>query len=92
MPRYIDATKLKAEFDKCLWGKEWDKALATVCANNTPTADVVEVVRCKDCRYNDNGNCDAICEVLEGDLIGVTLRCSDDFFCTYGKRREDGEQ
>ena len=43
MSRYIDAEKLMAEFDKCLWGKEWDKALARVCVANTPTADVQEV-------------------------------------------------
>ena len=54
-----------------------------------PTADVVEVVRCKDCIYNFGGNCDAIRETLEGDLIGVTLRCSDDFYCAYGERRKD---
>ena len=48
---------------------------------------VGEIVRCKDCRYNYDGNCDAICHILEGDLIGVTLRCYDDFFCAYGERR-----
>lgn len=52
---------------------------------------VSELVRCKDCRYNDDGNCDVICETLAGDLIGVTLRCSDDFYCAYGRRRYDAE-
>ena len=44
MPRYIEAVKLMAEFDKCLWGKEWDKALARACVDKAPTADVQEVI------------------------------------------------
>jgi len=45
--RPIYAEKLLEEFDKCLWGKEWDKALARVCVANTPTADVQENVHGK---------------------------------------------
>ncbi len=61
----------------------------------TPTADVVEVVRCKDCKYRptsglphqscpmwDNGN----------DFLGAYWKGNDDGFCNYGERRKDNEQ
>lgn len=44
----------------------------------TPTADVVEVVRCKDCKfYSVNGHC------------GVLGFCEPDEFCSRGERRKD---
>ena len=49
-----------------------------------PSADVVEVVRCKECKsynteaYQDGyGYCDGHCSVVQ-----------DDDFCSYGERRE----
>ena len=54
-----------------------------------PTADVVEVVRCKDCKWNKihitpRGNEYHICEILNSAFDG-----DDDFYCSYGERRED---
>lgn len=47
---------------------------------NMPTADVVEVVRCKDCvHYWKNGEDVAICLASP----------KDDAFCSEGERRED---
>lgn len=49
--------------------------------NRIPTADVVEVVRCRECKYHEDtsvigfGHC---C------LYGLTMRYND--FCSYGKR------
>lgn len=43
----------------------------------TPTADVVEVVRCKDCKYYRDGHC------------GVLGFCEPDEFCSRGERRKD---
>lgn len=52
--------------------------------NEEPTADVVEVVRCKECEYCDpvNKHCD--------NPMGTTLPISrkDDDYCSYGKRKE----
>lgn len=49
-----------------------------------PTADVVEVVRCKDCAY---------CEEMQG-VIGMCLYChrwrmdvDGDVYCSYGERK-----
>lgn len=50
-----------------------------------PAADVVEVVRCKDCVHYDKGENDSeswmYCKVLAKDVY-------DDFYCKFGKRRE----
>lgn len=48
-----------------------------------PTADVVEVVRCKDCQYAND--CGTICR------YGVGRDVKPDHFCGYGERRKDKE-
>lgn len=55
------------------------------CVNQTPTADVVEVVRCKDCEYWHSPTNDDMhyCKLRFG-LQGIVAE-SD--FCSYGKRR-----
>jgi len=49
---------------------------------------VVEVVRCKDCKYCDgDDNCDEPvrwCEKIKGEEFFVT----DNFFCSSGERKE----
>lgn len=51
-----------------------------------PTADVVEVVRCKDCKHREQYDCNHI--TLGGTKCGVT----DDWFCADGERKEtEGE-
>lgn len=94
--RLIDAHKLwdvmnKAILNHIVTNTLWNTLKSVI--ENAPTIDAVEVVRCKDCEYrNEEGECD--CNLLymqmEGDLIGVTLAPYADFYCKYGKRREDG--
>ena len=59
-----------------------------------PTADVVEVVRCKDCRCAKKMEC----VFISNNEQGITLHClmhemfvDDDDFCSWGERREDGK-
>lgn len=47
-----------------------------------PTVDAVEVVRCKDCKYCDRGNCD-----FWDDGYGAIVSMDD--FCSQGERRKD---
>lgn len=47
-----------------------------------PKADVVKVVRCKDCAYHYNPL---------ADCCGVPFVTTDDDFCSWGERREDAE-
>ena len=51
-----------------------------------PTADVAEVVRCKDCEYLVNTTINA-----NGFLIcGISdMEIAPDDFCSYGERREE---
>lgn len=89
MPRYIDADRL-IEF--CLNNKS-----RTVDANDIArfpcTADVVEVIRCKDCafcedpRYRGNAKVDDhikfCCQGMEPFLV------HDDYFCASGTTLEE---
>lgn len=51
-----------------------------------PTADVVEVVRCKDCIHNDQ--CKHRVVMWVEDPINTWHKDID--FCSYGKRKEQG--
>lgn len=87
MKEYIDREKACAEIDKgdLLVGNnaEWAKEII----HRTPTADVVEVVRCKDCIHKGwvqepcHGRSIAYCHIHE-----ICIR--EDDFCSYGERKE----
>jgi len=54
-----------------------------------PKPDIVEVVRCKDCKYNPSvDEFGDICPFVDTDGH-VKAFPNDDFFCKYGERRED---
>lgn len=82
MPRYIDADNIKLKgisvFDQNL---EILIPLSDVrkSLQMTPTADVVEVVRCIDCAIPHNQWTG--CPKLNG------LVTPPDFYCSYGERR-----
>lgn len=90
MSRYIDADKIPYVISEngCL-----DDFAYRYDINEVPTADVVEVVRCKDCKHNpeNGGECDRsithtgrdyVCEVNTYRYIGID-------YCSYGERREE---
>ena len=81
------------------WERE-DMQVAIACIEQTPAADVVEVVRCKDCKHGRKNNrimspekffkedcvvCE--CEDVVGDepMIYVPTH-----FCSYGTPKERG--
>ena len=85
MSRYIDADKLK-------------KSLSIPCASiieigetiiaqidDQPTADVVEVVRCKDCEHGQSYNMFGSRYCLKHNDVAVR----DNDFCSYGERAEE---
>ena len=85
MSRYIDADAylheleelIRARLDWTSIGKiEIQGLTVAICElENQPTADVVEVVRCRDCiNFNKYEDCDV-----------------PNAFCSEGERREDGE-
>lgn len=92
MARYIDADNVKLKgisvFDQNL---EILIPLSDVrkALQMTPTADAVEIVRCKDCIHRDpeDKKCDGTFQAKCG-----MFQMDDNDFCSYGERRkEDGK-
>ena len=56
------------------------------CIKSVPAADVVEVVRCKDCKHSR--------KMTSGDYICVVdhrLAHNENDFCSYGERKDGAE-
>lgn len=89
MKKYVDAEELLKHkrkmrgFDLC--EEFWDEAVLCEDIYNAPAADVVEVVRCKNCKLRDMEGCPMMYYDIYGDLMGQT---NDDDFCSYGEREE----
>lgn len=92
MSRYIDADAFDIVGYIVPHGMDFNSFEAGVnhvmnIIHNTPTADVVEVVRCKDCRYwqeYQEGHYPN--ELCPWDKNETT---DEDDYCSYGERRED---
>lgn len=85
--RLIDADALRENMKDNSWGK----VFVAVELAKIPTIDAVEVVRCKDCKYN-------IIEEWEDGLFlygcehPMGLEDVDAYyFCCHGERKEDEE-
>jgi hypothetical protein len=98
MSRYIDADALIEELQHCsyeTWSKDinrawWAQAVKVKdniiqCIKRQPTADVVEVVRCKDCKHSYFVKS---CSKYECRKGCGTLKYSTDY-CSYGERSEN---
>lgn len=87
MSRYIDAEKLKESVEglqDCYNGfsDTYDKSCIIGLIDEEPTADVVPVVRCQNCKHHPiNG--DGYCPARE-----ISMLLSDDEFCSYGEVTE----
>lgn len=99
MSRYIDADKLKEKIEEIEW---WNDSTGfydhidivhAYDIDDTPTADVVEVVRCKDCKHLtvvNNESAYARCEKT-GYIFWSFRTDTREHFCAYGERREQNE-
>ena len=77
--RPIDADELKKLRDKYIRGEiKFDDEYDLI--DKCPTIDTVPVVRCKDCKYHDEGEHYIYCWALK-------TKCPNDseFFCKYGE-------
>ena len=61
----------------------WKKADLLRAIKEAPTADVVEVVRCKDCIYNEIGSCTHSQKYDEDNYRA-------DYYCADGTPKERG--
>ena len=86
MPRYTDIDKLIAEYDRVHIGPAGGARKLMVEA---PIADVVEVVRCCDCKY-----CETVIHSIIDEPKWFCTRMVRAFdvdptcFCSYGERKE----
>lgn len=100
MARYIDADELiKKIFPYDVVDKKRYAINAEVvykAIQNVTTADVVEVVRCKGCRFWEETVIDPITNHHFGfcrhyqwqDVEGYEKETNDNDFCSYGERKE----
>ena len=88
MSRYIDADALgigKANrdvFENKAYADGWNAAIDII--ESAPTADVAEVVRCKDCKYyqdNNGGYQQDMCRWRQDETP------DEDDFCSAGERK-----
>lgn len=79
--RLIDGDELRDTIENEHFGEYEDKETTFYCIDTAPTIDAVLVVRCKDCKYHDEGENYIYCCALK-------TKCPDDgeFFCKYGDR------
>ena len=89
MTRYIDADKI--EYEDMLYPRgdgnyEECQIAYRDQIDDIPTANVVEVVRCKDCKYwqdNNGGYPNQNCRWMKDETP------DDDDYCSYGERAEE---
>lgn len=88
MSRYIDADKLYETARK--YHKDFAQSIADLTSlrevlEDTPTADVVAVVRCKDCRIaRPDIMIDGWYHCDNNDMVH-----RPDHFCSYGERKDE---
>ena len=92
MARYIEADKFRKELiDRQITVQFFNPrerheiGCIVDMLDNAPTADVVEVVRCKDCKHWKGRDFDGCCI-----MNGLATRIANDF-CSYGERKGDAE-
>lgn len=80
--RLIDANRLMDEMKSLPMMSNWGEAFMPDLVKRQPTVDAVEIVRCKDCRYNREGSTFYSCKK------NVMHYPNDpEYFCAYGKRK-----
>ena len=84
MAEYINRAELIENLNK--FAPEHYNALINHLITKQPTADVVEVVRCKDCKFRGTDDClNSYYSEYEGAYVDPM---DDDDFCSYGERRK----
>ena len=75
-------------FENKAYADGWNSAIEII--ESTPTANVAEVVRCKDCKYYDKKyhQCKLHSEEPDQYYTGFIFCMQEDDFCSYGERKE----
>ena len=83
--KYIKASECEKYFYEHL--DDLHMAGAMNAIDEMPSADVVEVVRCKDCIYYNETHEACDCDEKAISSLGIFFPNADDF-CSYGERKE----
>ena len=83
--KYIDADKLKRHY---AWWDDESKKIFDEIIDLQPDADVIEVVRCGECKYQDKGENDCEAWNLCGYRPWLHIPTEDDAFCSKGERKD----
>lgn len=82
--KYIDAEELLQEDFTDFWHDKADQKVFENILIEAPDADVVDVVRCKDCLHRGPIKNNSMICLITGDYV------PKDHFCSYGARKEQG--
>ena len=73
----------RSALKKDLLDRAFFPAIVKAALENAPAVDAVEVVRCKDCKYQNNAPCP----------MRLSLNWTEDNdFCSYGERKANDER
>lgn len=100
MARYVDVDKFKHSLELSIesWSRDFNSKAPTIKTTyqevlhrleNMKTADVVEVVRCKDCKWFSVHNKDG-CYRPDLDHHAQMTPVYENDFCSYGTPKERG--
>lgn len=90
MPRYIDANLLKEQMESVCMGimsgtDTYNAPLNTI--DNAPTANVVEVVRCEDCKWHHYSKISNVHYCTISRCHSESITDAEHDFCSYGERK-----
>lgn len=91
MPKYIDAEKLEKDgwwLSRAYQQDATTNVYETKKITDFPIADVVEVVRCKDCKHRFDD--EELGMVMCPNVVGLWV--SEDWFCADGERKETEDE
>ena len=89
MSRYVDADKL---YEMAITHKDFKQSIADLVSlkevlDDTPPADVVTVVRCKDCKYAKKSK--TVFKITDYLCLKTNITCLDaNDYCSYGERKD----
>ena len=86
-PKYIDANRLIRRLENRTYRA---KGKFIEMINEQPAVDVVEVVRCKDCKYA-HMTMDGECKYCDIWFPDEKEYMDGDYYCASGERRDDAE-
>lgn len=91
MTRYVKLDEFGKYFDKMMAGcplpKKTIAKIKQMWIDGMPTADVVEVVRCKDCKHWHSNT--EFCGIWSFNFQNIAQRTLRDDYCSRAERREE---